>query len=91
MHSSEHTHHAFPCGAIELVLQYVGQKTWLCMGSVSKQWQSLYRMLYGAKETSRKQMQSAVRGGHFNMVQFLVEGRCSLYKSCCDDAVRFGH
>jgi hypothetical protein len=85
------TGRVLPCGALELVLQYVGGKTWLCMGSVSQEWQALYIMLYGAKKTSRKQMQLAVRGGHLSMVQYLYESRCSLYKSCCDDAVRFGH
>jgi hypothetical protein len=80
-----------PCGAVELVLQYVGQKTWLCMAAVSKEWQSLYIMLYSAKETSRKHMQFAVRGGHLSMVQHLFESRCPLHKSDCEDAVHLGH
>jgi hypothetical protein len=80
-----------PCGALELVLQYVGQKRRLCMGLVSKEWRALYIMLYGAKETSCKHVRFAVRGGHLSMVQYLYESRCSIYTSCCDDAVRFGH
>jgi hypothetical protein len=77
--------------AIERVLQYVGQKTWLCMGSVNKEWQSSYIMLYGAKETSCKQMRSAVRGGQLNMVQDLVDSGCPLHKTFCDDSVKLGH
>jgi hypothetical protein len=80
-----------PCGALELVLQYVGQRVWLCMGLVSKEWQSAYTTLYGAKETSCKHMKFAVKHDRLSMLQYLFESRCPVYKHCCLDAVHFGH